>query len=112
MLIGLFLEPFDGGIRKVPDNLSYYFTITGTTSMLLVALAGIVDGLKRPRWVATLVDVGHNPLLCYVLFTVLLNPLFELAAPVRNINMDNMVNQALRSAVELALVVGIVRFMS
>jgi hypothetical protein len=77
-----------------------------------VALVSIVDGLKRRRWVATLIDVGHNPLLCYVLFTVLLNPLFELVPAVRNISMDNMLNQAWRSAVELAMVIAIVRFMS
>ncbi|HEY6218512.1 MAG TPA: DUF5009 domain-containing protein [Gemmatimonadaceae bacterium] len=112
MLIGLFVEPFDGGIRKVPDNLSYYFTVTGTTSMLLVALVAIVDGLKRQRWVATLVDVGHNPLLCYVLFTVFLNPLSELVPAVRDMSLDNMAVQATRSIIELSLVIAAVRWMS
>ena len=41
--------------------------------MLLVGLTALIDALGRRRWVATLIDVGHNPLLLYVLFTVFLN---------------------------------------
>src|SRR5207248_2927227 len=60
LMIGLFLEPSEGGIKKAPETLTYFFTVTGLTTLLLVSLSAITDGLKRPQWESTLVDVGHN----------------------------------------------------
>jgi len=112
LMIGLFLEPFEGGIHKVPDNLTYYFTVTGTTSMLLVSLTAIIDFLGRRKWVSILIDVGHNPLLLYVLFTILINPLLELIPPLRGVLTDSNAQALVRSAIEVVMVVVIVRAMS
>ncbi len=78
LVLGLFLEPSEGGIKKVPETLSYFFTVTGAASMLLVAMTALVDALKKRKVVNMLIDVGHNPMLCYVLFTVLINSILEL----------------------------------
>jgi len=112
LMIGLFLDPFENGIRKVPDTLSYFFTITGTTSMLLLALTAIVDGLRRRQWVSVLVDLGHNPLMMYVLYTVLLNSVFELIPPMRTLLLGSFGEAMVRSLLSLALVILIVRTMS
>ena len=112
MLIGLFLEPFEGGIHKVPDTLTYFFTITGTTSMLLVALTALIDALGRRKWVAVLIDVGHNPLLLYVLFTILINSLIQLVPALRDFMMGSVPLEMTRYLVEVLMIVTIVRFMS
>jgi len=112
LMIGLFLEPFENGIHKVPDTLSYFFTITGTTSMLLVSLTTIIDALRKPKAMSLLVDIGHNPLLLYVTFTVFLNPLIELVPGGGDVLRENFGAAMLRSVVELALVVVFVRAMS
>jgi hypothetical protein len=112
LMIGLFLEPFEGGIHKVPDTLTYFFTITGTTSMLLVSLTALIDGLGRRKWVATLIDMGHNPLLLYVLFTILLNSIIQLLPPLREFMMGSIPLELTRYAIEVSMVVLIVRFMS
>jgi len=112
LTMGLFLEPFEGGIKKVPETLSYFFTVTGTTSMLLVALTGIIDALERRRWVSVLIDVGHNPLLCYVLFTVFLNSLFELIPPLRSVLQSSPALSLVRSAINVVIVVAVVRYVS
>jgi predicted acyltransferase len=112
LLIGLFLEPFENGIRKVPDTLTYFFTIAGTTSMLLVSLTAVVDALRRPKWVSVLVDIGHNPLLMYVLYTVLINSTLELIPPFRNLLLGSFAQGLVRSALSLVLVILIVRTMS
>jgi len=112
LMIGLFLDPFENGIRKVPDTLSYFFTITGTTSMLLVALAGIVDGLRQRKWVSVLVDLGHNPLMLYVMYTILLNSVFELIPPLRGVLRGSLGEAMVRSLLSVGLVILIVRTMS
>lgn len=112
LFTGLLLEPFEGGIHKVPDNLSYFFTVTGTTSMLLVALTALIDALGRRKWVATLIDVGHNPLLLYVVFTGLINSVFELIPPLRPVLMGSIPQEIVRYGLEVLLVVVIVRYMS
>ncbi|MBA3670988.1 MAG: DUF5009 domain-containing protein, partial [Gemmatimonadaceae bacterium] len=60
LMIGLFLEPFEGGIHKVPDTLTYFFTIAGVTLMMLVAFAAFIDKLAWRRPVNALIDIGHN----------------------------------------------------
>lgn len=112
LVLGLWMEPFEGGIRKVPETLSYFFTVTGVSMMLLVTLTAIVDGLGRRRWVGALIDVGHNPMLCYVLYTVLLNSALELIPPLRGALRQSAGEIALRMALETVAVVLIVRFMA
>jgi hypothetical protein len=112
LMIGLFLEPFENGIRKVPDTLSYFLTITGTTSMLLIALTGIVDGLRKRQWVSVLVDLGHNPLMLYVMYTILLNSILELIPPLRGVLRASFGEAMVRSLLSVGLVVLIVRHMS
>lgn len=112
LLVGLVLEPFEGGIHKTPDTLSYYFTVMGLAGMLLVSFFGVVDLMRRRRIAATLIDVGHNPLLCYVLFSVFLTSLLELISPLRGVLEASPWQSILRSIIETALVVLIVRWMS
>lgn len=112
LMIGLFLDPFEDGIRKVPDTLSYFFTITGTTSMLLVALTTLVDALKRRQWVSLLIDLGHNPLLMYVLYTVLINSALELIPATRGLMLGSFGPAMLRSFITLTVVMLMVRTMS
>ncbi|HUR92346.1 MAG TPA: DUF5009 domain-containing protein, partial [Gemmatimonadaceae bacterium] len=109
LLIGLFLEPSEGGIKKVPETLSYFFTVTGLTMMLLVAFAAIVEVLNRRKSVATLIDVGHNPMLCYVLYTVFLNSILEMIPPVRGVLRDSAGSVVLRSVISTIVVVLLVR---
>jgi predicted acyltransferase len=112
LMIGLFLEPSEGGIRKVPETLTYFFTVTGTTSMLMVSLVALIDGLGRLRPVSWLVDFGQNPLFGYVLYTVLLNSIFELIAPLRPVLEATPAQSLIRSVVMCAIVVMLVRHLS
>lgn len=109
LLLGLFLEPSEGGIKKVPETLSYFFTVTGTTSLLLVAMAALVDVLGKRRFVSTLIDLGHNPLLCYVLFTVFLNSVFELIPALRPVLQGSPGESVLRSIIATIIAVILVR---
>jgi hypothetical protein len=109
LLLGLMLEPAEGGITKDPETLTYFFTITGTTSMLLVSLMALIEGLGQVRWVRTLIDIGQNPLLCYVVFTVFLNSVFELIPATRGLMESSPALAVVRSVISTILVVLIVR---
>lgn len=107
--LGLFLEPAEGGIRKTPETLSYFFISAGTTTMLLAFLTALTDALQVRRGIRILTDVGHNPLLAYVLFTVFLNSLLELIPAARPVLRGSPIQTLLRSALEVAVVLLIVR---
>ena len=112
LMIGLFLDPFENGIRKVPDTLSYFFTVTGTTSMLLVAFTSVTELLKRQRWLSVLIDLGHNPLMLYVMYTVLINAVLGLIPVTRDLMRGSLGPAVVRSLLSVALVIVLVRYMS
>lgn len=112
LMTGLILEPFEGGIHKVPDTLSYFFTVTGLVGMLLVTFIAVVDLLQRRKWVTTLIDIGHNPLFTYVLYTVLLNSILEMIPAMRGVLQDSPGLSLIRSLLSTLLVVLIVRWAS
>ena len=112
LVLGLLTEPFEGGIKKAPATLSYFLTIAGLSTMLLVTLGALVDGLGRRRWVATLIDVGHNPLMMYVVLSLLITGVLEMIVPLRGVLRDSPATSFLRSALETTLAVLIVRYFS
>ena len=108
LTIGLFLDPFEQGMKKVPETLSYFFTIAGLTTLLLVALAVLIDVLGKRSLLRPLIGVGHNPLLMYVLFTVLINSVLEMIPPLRGFMQQSVPLSFLRSALTTVAVVLIV----
>jgi predicted acyltransferase len=109
LTIGLFLDPFEEGMKKVPETLSYFFAIAGLTTLLLAAFAVIIDVLRNQTMVRPFIDVGHNPLLMYVLFNVLINSLLDLIPPLRGFMQQPLALSFLRSALTT---VGIVLLVS
>lgn len=109
LVLGLFMEPFEGGIKKAPETLSYFFVVAGLTTLLLASLTALVSGLGRQRWVRLLVDVGHNPLLAYVVFSVLMNSALEMIPPLRGVLRDSTGEVILRTLLETTAAMLIVR---
>jgi predicted acyltransferase len=109
LLTGLFLDPAEGGIRKVPETLSYFFTVTGLTKLLLVSLVISVDILRKSAWARPLIDVGHNPMIAYVLYTVFLNSVLEMIPVMRPVLRGSPGEALLRTLLVTALVVVIVQ---
>jgi predicted acyltransferase len=66
LLLGLTLEPFEGGIKKVPDTMSYYLVSAGLAIFLLIAGTIVIDIWRRQRWLQLLIDNGQNPMIAYV----------------------------------------------
>ena len=97
-------------MKKVPETLSYLFAVTGVAALLMVSLMALVDGLRKRKVVGPLLDIGQNPLLCYVLYTVLINSILEMIPPLRGVLRSNPGEMLLRSLLEVTLVMLVVRF--
>ncbi len=109
LVLGMLLEPFEGGIKKVPGTLSYYFTLAGNAAWLLCALVAVVDVQGRQRGVRWLVDVGQNPLVAYVIFTLCLDPLIDWIPGMGDFLRGSPEELLVRSLLSVALVAGLVR---
>jgi predicted acyltransferase len=78
MVLGLFLEPYEGGIRKDKATVSYYFVTSGLANWILIGFSIIIDSFKRERWLGLLIETGRNPMIAYAGVNNFINPLFAL----------------------------------
>jgi hypothetical protein len=75
LVLGLIAEPFEGGIKKDPSTMSYYFLTSGLAIFMIIGFSIIIDFFRKVRWVSILIDNGQNPMLAYAGGTNLLTPL-------------------------------------
>ena len=78
MLLGLFFEPFQGGIHKDPSTYSYYFITTAIAIFLLIILTIIIDIFGQKKLLKLLIYNGQNPMIPYVAFANLFWPILQI----------------------------------
>ncbi len=78
LLLGLILEPFEGGIKKNDSTLSYYFITTGLAVFILIVFAIVIDVFHKKQGMQLLIDNGKNPMIAYVGFANLIWPVLAL----------------------------------
>ncbi|HAA32329.1 MAG TPA: DUF5009 domain-containing protein [Cyanobacteria bacterium UBA8553] len=78
LALGLFFEPFEGGIKKDPSTMSYYFTTTAIAFFILIIFTIVIDIFKGRKFLQLLIDNGQNPMIAYVGFANLLWPILTL----------------------------------
>jgi predicted acyltransferase len=79
LLLGLFFEAWEGGIKKDPSTFSYYFVTAGLAFFMLLAFQGLqLTGVGR-RLVDYFSYNGKNPMVAYVAGNLLLLPLLHLS---------------------------------
>ncbi|HEY9596555.1 MAG TPA: DUF5009 domain-containing protein, partial [Cyanophyceae cyanobacterium] len=76
--LGLLFEPFEGGIKKDPSTLSYYFVTSAIAFFLLIVFTLLIDILEQRKWLQLFIDNGQNPMIAYVAFANLLWPILNL----------------------------------
>jgi hypothetical protein len=83
LLLGLFFEAFEGGIKKDKSTLSYYFLTSGLAFFWLAALSIFLDEIKLRNGLRAIMNVivanGQNPMIAYVAGGMLLLPLLRLS---------------------------------
>jgi hypothetical protein len=109
LVLGMLLEPFEGGIKKVPGTLGYYFSTVGNTLMLLGSLCALAELLGQRRWLRPLIEIGQNPLLAYVIFTLFLEQILDLIPGMDELLVGSPTQLMLRSLLSVGLVALLVR---
>ncbi|MBD3224332.1 MAG: DUF5009 domain-containing protein [Caldithrix sp.] len=79
LITGLLLEPFEGGIKKDPSTLSYYFVTAGLSVFLLLIFTIIIDIKGHGKPLHLLILNGQNPMIAYVGFANLIWPVLALS---------------------------------
>lgn len=78
LLLGLFFEAFEGGIKKDFSTYSYYFVTSGLSFFMLIALYGF-QLTKVGSYIVHYLGInGRNPMVAYVAGNLLLIPLLHL----------------------------------
>ena len=75
LILGLFFEPYEGGIKKDHATMSYYFVTSGLAIYFIIAFTIIGDILGKRKWMGLLVANGQNPMIAYVGVTLVIAPI-------------------------------------
>jgi len=78
LIVGLLIDPYEGGIKKVPATFSYCFTMGGICIILLLFFHYICKLLPGSFLVRTFSGAGANPLMSYVAFGSFVMPILNL----------------------------------
>ena len=78
LMFGIFVEPFQGGIKKDPSTVSYYLVTTGLACFSLVGFDVMCEVLKLDLLIKPLVMAGRNPMIAYVSAALIVNPILHI----------------------------------
>lgn len=79
-ILGLILEPFEGGIKKDHSTMSYYFLTSGLAGFMFTGFSFLFDIFKKEKYLNLLISNGQNPMLIYGANQNLLTPVIGLIA--------------------------------
>lgn len=65
LAVGIFFEPYEGGIKKDGATMSYFLVSGGLAIFMLIVFTVIVDIFKKKKAVQLLIDNGQNPMVAY-----------------------------------------------
>lgn len=89
LLVGLFFEAYEGGIRKDSSTYSYYFVTAGLAFFMLIGFYGL-QFIKAGNAVTNYLSLnGRNPMVAYVAGSLLLTPLLHLTGMIDIFNLMN-----------------------
>lgn len=78
LLVGLCLEPFQGGIKKDVATFSYFFVTSGLACMALIVFHILCDYFHCRKSTSWLVMSGQNPMIAYVAGDLLVIPVLQM----------------------------------
>lgn len=83
LLLGLFFNAYEGGIKKDPSTFSYYFVTGGLAFFTLMVLYGIQATKFGGPVAKFLSENGRNPMVAYVAGNLLLLPILHMTGGIR-----------------------------
>ena len=82
IIAGEIIEPYGGGIKKVPCTIQYCLATCGMAMMLLMVSDWICHKIPGSFFVNTFQRAGKNPLMCYIAFDCLVMPLLKITGAI------------------------------
>jgi predicted acyltransferase len=106
LMLGLFFEAFEGGIRKDSSTYSYYFVTSGLAFMTLIFFSIVCDYFRWRKSTSFLVMAGQNPMIAYVGASMVVIPILHItgAGTWLDMMMSNPWTGFLRGVIVTALV--------
>jgi predicted acyltransferase len=78
LILGLFLDPAEGGTHKEPPTFAWLFQSMGLAVFILIVFTIIVNVFHRRKALQLLIDNGQNPMMGYVGYGMLMLPILGL----------------------------------
>ncbi len=78
LLLGLFFEAFEGGIRKDQSTYSYYFVTSGLAFFALMVFSVLCDIFQFKGGFRIIEMAGQNPMIAYVASSLVVLPILNL----------------------------------
>ena len=82
ILAGEIIEPYGGGIKKVPCTIQYCLATSGMAAMLLIASDYLCHKAGNSFLVKVFERAGKNPLMCYIAYTCMLLPIMRITGAI------------------------------
>ena len=80
VLLGLFMEPLDGGIKKDPSSFSFWFLTSGLAFLAFVICQINSDNYDKKMVWKSLIRSGQNPMVAYVVTAFFISTIFALTS--------------------------------
>jgi hypothetical protein len=80
---GVLLEPYGGGIKKVPCTIQYCFAAGGMAMLLLVVAERICRRFPKGFVVGIFEGAGKNPLMSYIAFNCMVMPIMQITGAIQ-----------------------------
>jgi len=106
LLLGLFFEAYEGGIKKDHSTYSYYFVTSGLAFFMLIVFSSLAQAKIGNAINKYLSLNGRNPMLAYVTGSLLLMPVIQITG--MNTVFDSMNSNAWLGFLKGVLFTGIV----
>ncbi len=74
LILGTVFEAYEGGIKKDPATMSYFFVTCGLSGFLVIFFKLLYDYFEKTRVLHYLVSVGKNPMVGYVASSFVIMP--------------------------------------
>lgn len=78
LILGLFFEAYQGGIRKDDSTYSYYFVTSGLAFISMISFSIMCDIYRWRKITAPLEMAGKNPMIAYVATQLVVMPILNL----------------------------------
>lgn len=112
LILGLFFEAYEGGIKKDHPTLSYYFVTTGLAIYCYIGFTIILDYLGHKKYFQSVIENGQNPMIAYIVGHTLITPILALTTlgTLLNYLLINPWLGFLKGAIFTSLVVAVTSF--